>query len=100
MLPEKKGYYSMKKKTNKFPDFSKMTREEEAEWFDTHDMGDYLDQLKPVNLVVDLAKPKEETIVLRVNKDIKRKLEEISKSKGINISSLTRMWILEKLHSM
>ena len=100
MLQKKKGDNSMKKKTNKLPDFSKMTREEEAAWFDTHDMGDYWDELKSVDLVVDLAKPKEETIVLRVNKDIKRKLEEVSKSKGINISSLTRMWIIEKLQSV
>ena len=87
----------MKKKTNKLPDFSNMTREEEAQWFDTHDMGDYWDELKPVDVVVELAKPKEETLVLRLNKDVKKKLEQRAKAKGLTISSLARILLTEKL---
>jgi hypothetical protein len=88
----------MTKQLNRIPKFKSI--KEEAEFWDTHDITDYMSELKPVDITVDLAKPKEETFVLRVNKDIKRKLEEVSKSKGINISSLTRMWIIEKLQSL
>ena len=88
----------MTKILTKIPKFASV--KEEAEFWDTHDITDYMSDLKPVDISVDLAKPKEETIVLRVNKDIKHRLEEVSKSKGINISSLTRMWIIEKLRSV
>lgn len=87
----------MKKKINKLPDFNTMTREEEANWFDTHDMGDYWDELKPVDIVVDLGKPKEETLVLRVNKDVKKKLEDVARNKGVTTSTLARMLLTEKL---
>lgn len=97
MRQQKKENNFMKKKINKLPDFSKMTREEEAAWFDTHDMGDYWDELKPVDVVVELSKPKEETLVLRINKDVKKKLERVAKSKGITTSTLARMLLTEKL---
>jgi predicted HicB family RNase H-like nuclease len=90
----------MKKKTNKLPDFSKMTRAEEADWFDTHDMGDYWDELEPVDVVVELSKPKEETLVLRVNKDVKKKLEQKAKDRGITISTLARILLTEKLRTI
>lgn len=87
----------MKKRKNKLPDFNKMTYKEEAEWFDTHDMGDY--DLKPVEMVFDLKKPREETLVVRLQKDFKNRLEQIARSKGLNVSTLARMWLLEKLQS-
>lgn len=89
----------MKKKINKLPDFDKMTREEEAQWFDTHDLGDYWDQFEEVELEVALTKPRDETLVLRLQKSLKERMEAIAKSKGINVSTLARMWIIEKLRS-
>ena len=90
----------MIKKKSKLPDFNKMTREEEAEWFDTHDMGDYWDELEPVDLVVELSKPKEETLVLRLTKDVKNKLEQKAKDKGVTISTLARILLTEKLRTI
>lgn len=87
----------MKKKKFKFPNFNKMTYEEEATWWDTHDMGDYWDELEEVDLVVELDKPRDETIILRVQKDIKQKMERFARSRGLNLSTLTRMWLMEKL---
>src|SRR2546430_10635684 len=49
----------MKKNNNALPDFKTMTRDEEAKWFDTHDMGNYWDEFKEVDVVVSLAKQKE-----------------------------------------
>jgi len=40
----------MKKKESKMPDFNKMSYEEEATWWDTHDITDYLDELTPVDV--------------------------------------------------
>jgi len=73
--------------------------EEEATWFDTHDLADYWHDLEPVDIEFQLEKPKEENIVVRVQKPIKERLERIARRKGLNISSLTRMWIMEKLQA-
>lgn len=89
----------MKKKKSRMPDFNKMTREEEANWWDTHDMGDYWDELEDVDIVVDLQKPKDETLVLRLQKDAKEKLNRVAKKKGVSASSLARTWLTEKLRS-
>lgn len=74
-------------------------RDEEAKFWETHDIADYWDEFVPVDLEFQLEKPKEENIVVRVQKPIKDRLEEIARHKGLNISSLTRMWILEKLQT-
>ena len=76
----------------------KSTQEEAAFW-DTHDVGEYLNDFNRVDVELQLEKPKEENIVVRVQKPIKDRLERIARRKGLNISSLTRMWIMEKLQS-
>ena len=87
----------MKKKKFKFPDFNKMSYEEEANWWDTHSFADFWDELEDVNIVFDLKKPRDETIILRVQKDIKDRLDRVARSKGLNMSTLARMWLIEKL---
>lgn len=88
----------MTKKVKRLPDFDRMSYEEEANWWDTHDLGDYWHEFKDVDIVFDLEKPRDETVVLRVQKDIKDKVDKLARSRGLNLSTLIRMWILEKLH--
>lgn len=76
-----------------------MSVEEEARWWDTHDLGDYWDEVKPVDLVVELHKPKDEVVVLRLQKNVKDQLKQTARSKGLNVSALALMWLLEKLQS-
>lgn len=85
------------KKKFKFPDFNKMTYKEEAEWWDNHDLTEFWDELEDVDIVVELDKPRTESLVLRIQKDIKQKLEKVARSKGLNVSTLARMWLMEKL---
>ena len=85
------------KKKFKFPDFSKMSYEEEANWWDTHDFTEFWDELEDVDIVFELDKPRTESLVLRIQKDIKEKLQKIARSKGLNVSTLARMWLMEKL---
>lgn len=87
----------MKKKVSRIPKFK--TYKEEAKFWDTHSITDYWDELEDVDIIFDLQKPKEETLVLRVQKNIKKKLDKAAKNKGISISSLARMWLIEKLQS-
>lgn len=85
------------RKKNRIPDFK--NRQELAKFWDTHDIADYLDELKPVKIKFELEKPRDEAIVVRVQSGIKQQLERVAKRKGLNISSLARMWLLEKLQT-
>lgn len=87
----------MKKKKFKFPNFNKMSYEEEAKWWDVHDWGEFWDELEDVDIVVELDKPRDETIVLRVQKEVKERLDKFAKGLGLNLSTLARMWLMEKL---
>jgi len=46
---------------------------------------------------VELAKPRDETLVLRIQKSMKEELERVAHKKGLNISTLSRIWLMEKL---
>jgi hypothetical protein len=98
MLIRKKGDLYMKTKMTKIPKFKSV--EEEAEFWDTHSIADYWNEFDPVDLVVALAKPKEETLVLRINRDVKTKLEKAAKDKGVTISTLARILLAEKLRTL
>lgn len=87
----------MKKKINEIPKFDNY--EEEAKFWHTHSLADYWNEFKNVNLEIELHKPKEETVVLRLQKSIKNKLVGIAKDKGLSVSSLIRIWLMEKLQS-
>ncbi len=85
----------MKKKISKIPDFK--NREEEAKFWDTHSFADYWDEWKDVDLVVELNKPCEETLIIRLQKSLKQKLEQLATKKGLSASSLARILLAEKL---
>lgn len=87
----------MKKKVEKIPKFESI--EEEAKFWDTHSFADYWDEFEDVDIVVNLHKPKEETLVLRLQKSLKDKLEKIAKSRGLNVSTLARMWLMERVQT-
>ena len=90
----------MRKKKSKLPDFNKMTYEEEAKWWDTHDLGDFWDEFEDVDIVFELKKPRSETLIVRLQKDFKDRLERVARSRGLNMSTLARMWLIEKLREV
>jgi len=90
----KGGEYMIKKKS-RIPKFK--TYEEEANFWDTHEFTEFEDELEDVEIVFELNKPRDEAIVLRVQKDLKEKLDKKARSMGLNLSTLARMWLMEKL---
>lgn len=74
------------------------TYEEEANFWDTHSFTEFEDQLEDVDIVFDLDKPREASLVLRLQKAFKDQLKRIAKRKGLDVSALARMWLLEKMH--
>ena len=87
----------MTKKKFKFPDFDKMSYKEEANWWDSHDFTEFWDVTEEVDMVFELDKPRDETIILRVQKQVKDSLDKFARSLGLNLSTLARMWLMEKL---
>src|SRR5688500_13447771 len=98
MQIRKRRSLSMTMKKSKIPKFKSI--EEEANFWDIHSFADYWDEFKPVDVVVELSKPKEETLVLRLSKDVKQKLEQKAKAKGLTPSSLVRMMLIEQLRTI
>ncbi len=77
----------------RIPDFA--SREEMAEWFDTHDMADYWDELKPTK--VRFAKNLSEGLNIRLDQETLERLRTVAQDKGIGPTTLARIWILEHL---
>lgn len=78
---------------SRIPEFK--NREEEAEWFDTHDMADYQDEFKTVR--ARFAKNLSEGLNIRLDKETLTTLRARAREQGIGPTTLVRMWILEHL---
>ena len=83
-------------KRSRIPDFK--SREEEAEFWDTHDTTDFEDEFKPVK--VRFAKNLSESINIRFDPTTLESLRTLAKEKGIGPTTLARMWILEHLQEI
>lgn len=106
MRVKKKGKSFMKKNYHKslypskadgsIPAFK--TYEEEVIFWDSHDVTDFEKETEDVDIVFELDKPREASLVLRLQKAFKDQLKRIAKRKGLDVSALARMWLLEKMH--
>ncbi len=86
----------MTQKKNTIPDFK--SREEEAEFFDTHDMADYQDEFKTVR--AQFSQNLSEGITIRLDEKTLDKLRSQAHKKGIGPTTLVRMWLMEKLQTI
>lgn len=83
----------MTKTKKTIPEFK--NRQEEARFFDTHDMADYQDEFTTVR--ARFAKNLSEGITIRLDPETLSKLRSKAKEKGIGPTTLARMWVLEHL---
>ncbi len=81
-------------KKSRIPEFK--TVQEEAEFWDTHDLSDYWDEFKTAN--VRFSKNLSEGITIRFDPQTLGQLREQARAKGIGATTLIRMWILERLN--
>jgi predicted DNA binding CopG/RHH family protein len=81
------------KPPSRIPHFA--SREEEAAWWDSHDLADYQDEFKTVR--ARFAKNLSEGITVRLDPETLSELREQARRKGIRPTTLARMWILERL---
>ncbi len=78
---------------SRIPEFK--SREEEAAWFDAHDMADYQDEFKTVR--ARFAKNLSEGLNVRLDKATLTTLRAEAQEQGIGPTTLVRIWILEHL---
>lgn len=83
------------KRKRKIPKFKSIA--EEARFWDSHDVTDYLSEMMEVGSVFSPLGRKKETITLRIQPKVKKRLKAIARGYGITPSALTRMWIVDRL---
>ena len=82
-------------KIKKIPKFKTVT--EEARFWDTLNVSDYLSEMKEAKVSFNPLSLKEETLTLRIQSELKKRLEKIARSYGINLSNLLRIWFIDKI---
>ena len=70
---------------------------EEAEFWDTHDSTEFLEETEPVDVAFVDARPPKKQISLRLDPDVIERLKAIAARKGIGYQTLIRMWVMERL---
>ena len=83
---------------SRIPSF--VNREEEAAFWDTHDITEYLDELTPV--ATRAAHPIQvrnlsANVQVRFDEETDKKLEDQAQARGVKKATLIRMWVLDRL---
>ena len=73
------------------------SRQEEAEWWDNHDVTDYLDELEPVKVTV--SDELSETVTIRLGATVMKHIRASARERGIDPASLLTVWVLERLEA-
>jgi hypothetical protein len=79
--------------------------EEEAEFWDTHSVTEFLDELKPVKVVykpegkkTKKSGRKHDTVIhIKISEKVKQLLDQRAKAQASTISALLRLWVHQKL---
>lgn len=87
-MPHKEG-----QEKSRIPEFS--SREEEAEFWDTHSTADYEDEFKPVQARV--AKNLSHGLTIRLDPETHEEVRVLAQDKGMGPTTLIRMWVMERL---
>jgi len=70
---------------------------EEADFWDKNDVTDFLSEMKKVKMEYTPKIVKEENIVIRVQPKMKKRLEILAENSGLTLSTMLRMWFVERL---
>ncbi len=78
--------------SKRVPEFGSI--DELIEFFETHDMGEYWDQMPKAHFDVDIRK---RTHIFAISDELADRLTEIAKAKQIPSETLVEMWLREKV---
>jgi hypothetical protein len=77
---------------NKLPDFGSI--DELVQFFDTHDMGVYQEELPETHFDVDIKK---QCFLISVNEELMKKLSELARAQHTTTEALVNAWLKEKV---
>lgn len=83
------------KNKNLIPKFKSI--KEEADFWDKNDVTDFIPKMKEVKVKFEPKILKEENIVIRVQPRMKKRLEVMAENEGLTLSTMLRMWFVERL---
>jgi hypothetical protein len=63
-------------------------------FWDTHDLSEYWDQTKPVEIEVDIQS---ETIYYPIEQKLSAQIARIAKRRGVSPETLLNLWLQEKV---
>src|ERR1039458_5060203 len=69
-----------------------------AEFWDTHSVADYWNELEPVEMKASKPAPRQ-VITLRLDPKAAEALQALARRRGTNYSTLVRAWLAERLSS-
>jgi Protein of unknown function (DUF3680). len=78
----------------KIPKFK--SDQEAARFWDTHSLTEFENDLEPVREKV-FVKPEKQVMTIRIDQQLVNAMKAIAREKGINYSTLARMWLIERL---
>ena len=81
-----------KSKTKSMPKFTSLDKL--VEFFETHDMGDYWDEMPEVHFDIDI---KRRTHLFALDEDLAERLTTIARAKRIPSKTLINEWLREKV---
>lgn len=87
----------MTKQRKKDPIPEDVSREELAQFWDTHSVADYRDELKPVQVRFS-GRKFSEPITIRFDQEALHVAREEAGKKGIGVTTLIRMWAYEQIN--
>jgi hypothetical protein len=82
----------MAENNQQLPSFASL--DEMVEFFDTHDMGDYLDGMPEVDFDVNIQG---RTHLVAIDEEIAGRLSEIARREHVPAEALVNSWLKEKL---
>jgi hypothetical protein len=83
----------MAKKRDPIPDHFKSI-EEAAEFWDTHDLGDYWDLTRPVEFEINIQR---RVFLTALQPDLAKQLTQVARKQGVSTETLINVWLTEKI---
>lgn len=74
----------------KLPNFK--TLDEEAEFWGSHSLTEYLDELEDVQFEIELS-PEDSYLTIQVTPALIKTLRDVAKSRGLSIQDLLKQWV-------
>ena len=65
-----------------------------GEFWDDHDLGDYWDQIKPVEVEIEIQ---DEVTYFPVDLKLSREIHSVARKRGISPDTLLNLWLQEKV---